>query len=63
MKDDNVLLVVMKHVVLEPMFILLVIVAAIYFIVGQYQEGFIMIVALIIVSGISVFQNLSLIHI
>ena len=58
MKDDNVLLVVMKHVVLEPMFILLVIVAAIYFIVGQYQEGFIMIVALIIVSGISVFQNI-----
>lgn len=56
-KEDNVLLQVVKNVVLEPMFILLVIVAAIYFILQQYQEGTIMLTALIFVAGISLYQN------
>lgn len=41
----------------EPMFILLVIACTIYFIVGQYQEGFIMFAAIMVVTGISIFQE------
>ncbi len=48
---------VLKEVVLEPMFILLLAACIIYFVVGQYQEGIIMLVSIFIVAGISLFQE------
>jgi len=44
-------------IVKEPMFIILFIACTIYFIVGQYQEGFIMLAAILLVTGISLFQE------
>ena len=57
MQEDRVLLAVLKEVVLEPMFILLLAACIIYFVVGQYQEGIIMLVSIFIVAGISLFQE------
>jgi len=57
MHEDRVLLQVLKEVVLEPMFILLFAACIIYFLVGQYQEGIIMVVSIFIVAGISLFQE------
>lgn len=57
MREDRVLLQVLKEVVLEPMFILLLAACIIYFLVGQYQEGIIMVVSIFIVAGISLFQE------
>ena len=57
MQEDHILLHVLKGIGLEPMFILLFIACAVYFIVGQFQEGFIMLAAILIVSGISIFQD------
>ena len=57
MQEDRVLLQVLKEVVLEPMFILLLSACIIYFIVGQYKEGIIMVVSIFIVAGISLFQE------
>ncbi len=56
-KEKRLLGHVLKEVVLEPMFILLLAATIIYFIVGQYQEGFIMLAAIFIVAGISIFQE------
>ena len=55
--EDRVFLSVLKEVVLEPMFILLLVACFIYFGVGQYQEGVIMLVSIFIVAGISCFRN------
>lgn len=41
----------------EPMLLLLMAVAAIYFIVGDYSEAIFMLVAIVIVSGISFYQD------
>jgi P-type Ca2+ transporter type 2C len=57
MQEDRVLLQVLKEVALEPMFILLLAACIIYFVVGQYQEGIIMLVSIFIVAGISLFQE------
>ncbi len=57
MQEDRVLLHVLKGIVLEPMFILLLIACTIYFFVAQFQEGFIMLAAIFIVAGISIFQE------
>lgn len=57
MQEDRVLLQVLKEVVLEPMFILLLAACIVYFAVGQYQEGMIMGVAIFIVAGISLYQE------
>jgi Ca2+-transporting ATPase len=57
MKDERVFWQVLKEVLLEPMFILLVIACVIYFIAGQYNEGIIMLVSIFIVAGISLFQE------
>ena len=57
MQEDRVLLQVLKEVVLEPMFILLFAACIIYFLVGQFQEGIIMVVSIFIVAGISLFQE------
>ena len=48
---------VLKDVVFEPMFILLLAACIIYFFVGQYVEGIIMLVSIFIVAGISLYQE------
>lgn len=57
LQENRVLFHVVKEVVLEPMFILLLAACIIYFVVGQYQEGVIMLVSIFIVAGISLFQE------
>jgi P-type Ca2+ transporter type 2C len=57
LKEDRVFLQVLKEVVFEPMFILLLAACIIYFALGQYQEGIIMLIAIVIVAGISLFQE------
>lgn len=48
---------VLKEVVVEPLFLILVCSSLIYFILGEYNEGIIMLVALCFVSGISLYQE------
>ena len=57
MQEDRVFFEVLKEVVMEPMFIILLAACIIYFAVGQYKEGFIMLVSILIVAGISLFQE------
>ena len=57
MQEDRVFLNVLKEVVLEPMFIILLVACIIYFAVGQYKEGILMVVSIFIVAGISLFQE------
>ena len=57
MKEDRVFLNVLKEIVLEPMFILLLVACIIYFAVAQYKEGIIMLVSIFIVAGISLLQE------
>ena len=56
-EDDYVFRHVLKEVVVEPMFILLLIACVIYFFVGDYIDGTIMLVSISIVSGISLYQD------
>lgn len=55
--DDRVLRTVLREIVTEPMFVLLLLACILYFAVGQTQEGVIMLVSLLIVAGISLFQE------
>ncbi len=48
---------VLLGIVKEPMFLLLLVTCVIYFTLGQFQDGFIMLIALLLVSGISLFQD------
>lgn len=57
LKEERVFMHVVKEVVLEPMFILLLAACVVYFVAGQLQEGFIMLVSIFIVAGISFFQE------
>ena len=57
LKEDRVFLNVLKEVVFEPMFLLLVVACSIYFILGQNREGFIMLISIFIVAGISFYQE------
>ena len=57
LKEDRVFFLVLKEIVLEPMFILLMAACIIYFFAGQYKEGIIMLVSIFIVAGISLFQE------
>ncbi|MEO6670327.1 MAG: cation-translocating P-type ATPase [Ferruginibacter sp.] len=57
MRDSSVFLHVLKDVMLEPMFIFLLITCIIYFFVGQFQEGIIMAVSVLVVAGISLYQE------
>lgn len=47
----------LKEAVMEPMFILLVAAAAIYFILGEYSDAWFMSGAIILVSAISIYQD------
>ena len=56
-KRQNKLWHLLIGVVAEPMFIILVIAAIIYFILGESAEGFIMLAAIFFVAGISIYQE------
>ncbi len=47
----------LKDVVLEPMFLLLVVACAVYFTLGKSEEAITLIVALFLVAGISLYQT------
>jgi Ca2+-transporting ATPase len=49
--------VTFKEIVLEPMFLLLLATSTIYFLLGEFSEGFFLLGAIIIISAISFFQN------
>lgn len=55
--QNRVGLQVLREVATEPMFVLLLLACSIYFLVGQTQEGIIMLVSLMLVAGISFFQD------
>ena len=48
---------VLIDLIKEPMLILLVIAAVIYFVTGHHGDGFFMVLAIVIVTGISLFQE------
>ncbi len=55
--EDRLLLHVLKEIFFQPMFILLLAACLIYFFVGRYSDGIIMMVSIFIVSGISLYQE------
>lgn len=57
MREDRLLRHILKEVVLQPMFILLLAACIIYFFVEQYLNGIIMLVSIFIVAGISLYQE------
>lgn len=57
MREERVFWHTLREVVTEPMFLLLLAVCLVYFTVGQHREGVIMLVSILIVSGISLFQD------
>jgi Ca2+-transporting ATPase len=57
LQEERVLLNVLKEIVLEPMFILLVLASVVYFLTASYQEGIIMLISIFLVAGISLFQE------
>jgi len=48
---------ILLDIVRDPMFILLAVSCTLYFILGQYNEGFMMLVAIVLVSSISFYQE------
>lgn len=56
-KQEHVFRQILKEVVSEPMFILLVTACIVYFFAGQYIDGFIMLASIFIVAGISLYQG------
>lgn len=48
---------VLKNVVLEPMFLLLLVAASIYFLLGEYTDGLLMMAAIAFVTAISLYQE------
>jgi Ca2+-transporting ATPase len=56
-QDKNLFLVSLIEMVKEPMFLLLLLAASIYFITGKYGDGMFMTSAIILVSTISLYQE------
>jgi len=50
-------LVIFLNIVREPMFILLCLACAVYFVTGEFSEGILMLAAILFVSAISVYQE------
>lgn len=48
---------ILLEILKEPLFLILIAAATIYFILGEITEGIIMLVAIVLVSGISIFQE------
>ncbi|HSN49354.1 MAG TPA: cation-transporting P-type ATPase, partial [Flavobacterium sp.] len=56
-QDKNLFLVSLIEMVKEPMFLLLLLATSIYFITGDYGDGIFMLVAIVLVSTISLYQE------
>ena len=56
-QDKNHFLVSVFEMVKEPMFLLLLLATSIYFITGDYGDGIFMVVAIVLVSTISLYQE------
>jgi Ca2+-transporting ATPase len=56
-KQQNQLLAILLDVVKEPMFILLAVTAALYFILGDLTDAIMMLVAILFVAGIEIYQG------
>ncbi len=48
---------ILREIVIEPLFVILICAALIYFLLGDINEGIIMLFAIVFVSGISIFQE------
>src|ERR1017187_689118 len=59
LKDEgnSTLLVAIKNIIFEPLFIILFCTSLVYFLLKEYGEGIIMLIALSFVSGISMYQE------
>lgn len=56
-EKHSVLAGILLGIIKEPMFVILLVTCVIYFVLGQLQDGFVMLAALLLVSGISLFQD------
>ena len=56
-QDKNHFLVSLIEMIKEPMFLLLLLATSIYFITGEYSNGFFMLAAIVLVSAISLYQE------
>ncbi len=56
-KEKNTWLSLIREVLAEPMLLLLIAVTIIYFVLGERAEGFFMLGAIVIISGIAIYQD------
>ncbi|NIG55540.1 cation-translocating P-type ATPase [Chitinophaga sp. Cy-1792] len=56
-KEKNRLLALLSELLSEPMLLLLIAVTIIYFILGETSEAYFMLAAILVVSGISIYQE------
>ena len=56
-KSKNPIWGILLEILKEPLFILLLAASSIYFLLGETTEGIIMLIAIGLVSGISIFQE------
>ncbi|WP_304518239.1 HAD-IC family P-type ATPase, partial [Cecembia rubra] len=56
-KPQNPMWGILLEIVKEPLFIILLVASAVYFFLGETTEGIIMLVAIALISGISIFQE------
>jgi Ca2+-transporting ATPase len=56
-KSKNPIWGILLEIIKEPLFVILLLASSIYFILGETTEGIIMLVAIGLVSGISIFQE------
>lgn len=57
-KGEHHIIRIIRETATEPMLLLLTVAAVIYFVTGQSSEGIMMAVAIVIVSGISIYQQI-----
>jgi Ca2+-transporting ATPase len=57
-EKQNKLWLIVRGIITEPMFILLVCTAILYFVLGNYNSGTVMLVAVCFVSGIGIYQEI-----
>src|SRR5690606_13075732 len=57
LRHQNLWWSILKEMLKEPMLLLLIAVTILYFIMGEYNEAYFMLAAIVIVSGISFYQD------
>jgi Ca2+-transporting ATPase len=60
--NDRRVVVILWEVVKEPMFVLLALATLLYFFLGEVGQGILMLVAMVLVAGISIFQEVRSSH-